>query len=470
MPKKRPSNQEMAASFMVTPLALPWDKTRIITPENDLLYHDTEHAFYLYNSTRGLWEMVWDGDRNTGHTARLLSTFINMAYPEVSITNQTLTELKDEIIRTVGHRYNEELDGLSHYTAFTDCLFDWRTFLVTPHDPAKVAFHGYDFPFPQDFAATPVFDAYLLKSFPDDEEMRTFIPEMLGYYLIPHVKEPAAFYVYGVARAGKSVLLDLARLLIGPSFVCSFSLQSLTTDRFTLAELAGKRVNVQDEDESEYILPDKLKALVSQAPMQAERKYGSPFTFRPRCKFLFGSNQLPNFKSVDEGLKRRLNFIEFKHQLKKEEQDKQLIEKLKSELPGILRRAMLAAQNFLDRNEEFNMPAATIVTADAFMIESEPVWSFFHDRYQITAPDHKPSVNPTLGWTKTSDLYDEYREWCSDNGKHSKSKPRFVKALDGIPGLRIERSGDGQRWRSCEKQAFADAPFTPKPVQVATPF
>lgn len=445
MPKK-PKTQELATAFLSSTLEY---EGALIDASEDILFHEGEQAFYFYDNRSGSYQIIPVGDKDTGKQAKMFSKFIMSNFPDVDANSNTIKELRAGVVRVIENVFSDDLFDDHPYTAFADGIFDWSTFKLLPHDKRTVALHSFDFDYPQPTQVihTPVFDAYLKRVFKDDEEMIAFIPEMFGYYLLPKTKEPAAFYVYGPARSGKSVMLDLVRLLIGDRYACSFSLQSLTSDKYTVAELAGKRINIQDEDESEFILSDKFKALISQAKVQAERKYGAPFSFRPRCKFLFGSNQLPNFKSVDDGLLRRLRFIEFKHPLDPKEQDKNILEKLRKELPGIVQRSIAAAKAFVERQEEFNLPQSEIRTAEQFSIESEPAMTFFHETYYVRTDARRDEV-PSDGWTLFKDMYKQYRDWCKENGKYPKSAIKFAKILDRIPGLDPSHTRAGN-WRPC---------------------
>lgn len=445
MPKK-PKTQEIARAFLAASVLY---KDSVVDVATDLMFHADEQSFYYYDENSGAWQIIPVGSKDTGPLAKLLAHFLDSNFPDVDANSNAIKELRSGVERFIENVFTDDMFDDHPYTAFRNGIFDWSTFKLLPHDKKTVAFHSFDFDCPHDtqLIPTPVFDAYLQRVFKGDQEMISFIPEMFGYYILPRTKEPAAFYVYGPARSGKSVMLDLIRLFIGNQFSCSFSLQSLTSDKYTVAELAGKRINIQDEDESEFILSDKFKALISQGTVQAERKYAQPFSFRPRCKFIFGSNQLPNFKSVDDGLLRRLRFIEFKHPLDPKEQDKNILEKLRQELPGIVQKAMRAAQQFIERKEEFNFPQSALATAEQFAIESEPAITFFHETYQVRR-DAKRDEIPSDGWCLFKDMYKLYREWCKENGKFPKSSIKFAKTLDRIPGLDSEHTRVGN-WRPC---------------------
>lgn len=444
MPKK-PKTQEIVRAFLAASIL---HNGQLLEVQSDLMFHENEQAFYYYNETSGAWRIIPIGDRDTGTQAKLLANFLETNFPDVDVNTAAIKELRSGIVRIIQNTFSDDQFDDHPYTAFKDGLFDWSTFTLLPHDKTKIAFHSFDFAYPHDAQVipTPVFDAYIQRVFRDDPQMQTFIPEMFGYYLLPKTREPAAFYIYGPARSGKSVMLDLIRLFIGDQFACSFSLQSLTSDKYTVAELAGKRINIQDEDESEFILSDKFKALISQNKMQAERKYGAPFTFRPRCKLLFGSNLLPKFNSADDGLMRRLRFIEFKNPLEVHEQDKNILEKLRKELPGIMQKAIIAAKAFIERKEEFALPEASNLTAREFLLETDSALAFVDEMITL-CPNASLDEIPSEGWTSSSEIYKAYEEWCKANGRKAKRNSHFGTDTKKIKGFMFGRSAE-TRYRS----------------------
>ena len=450
---KKPNFQDLARQFITATIqgSRSFGSDRLIIPGEHMLFHENEQLFYAYDEETGAWAAIPLGDKDTGPMARLLETFLIENYPALNITTQMIGELRNAVVRAFPRRYDEKRHGLPNFTAFRDGLYNWQTFEFSNHDKEKMAFHSLPLNFPTDVTPTPAFDSFFQKAFPEDQAARDFIPEMIGYYLIPNVREPAAFYLVGKARTGKSTFLDfLADDIVGESFTCAFSLEALTTDKFVPAELAGRRLNVQDEDESEFINADKLKALISQRRIDAQRKFGNPFSFQPRCKFIFGSNQMPNFKQVDDGLKRRLYFLEFNHPLTKAEQDKAMPEKLRAELPGIVYKVVAAARGFMERNQEFVLPESVSTLGDKFALESDPVLLFFAEMYNIHQnPVSAPGTPNTFEWSTSAGMYDQYVNWCQTNRKIPKSSPRFYKSLENIPGLKTERDGNGTRWRSC---------------------
>jgi len=410
-------------------------------PEREFLFHENEQTFYFYNQK--YWQIIDDSNIKTGAMARLLTKYLINNYPQINIQSNTVSELKYFLTKTIENVYDKP--ELTPYTAFEDCVLDLTTLETFPHSPELLAFHYLPIPFPKVEQPTPVFDYFLECAFPGNEEMKNLLYEMLGFYLSP---SPAGFtfFIYGAAAAGKSQLLELIKILIGKQFYSGVSLQSLTNSSFSVAGLLGKRVNIKDEDESEYIKSDKLKALIDHRTIQAEKKFSQPFDFEPFTKFLFASNQLPKFKMVDDGLLRKLIFVEFKNPIPPERRDIHLLNKLKAELPGIIYKALQGMRRFYDNGERFVLPKDCKDGEHSFLYTSLAAIQFFEDNYILTEKHREE--NQDL-WTRNETLYNAYKDWSKENGKTPLNSMNFFKQLlDNIPELKTRAFHDG-RFKNC---------------------
>ena len=70
--------------------------------------------------------------------------------------------------------------------------------------------------------------------------------------------------------------------------------------------------------------------------MRVRRMYENFWTFYPTHKIWLGSNHKPAIRGTDYAIWRRVKLIPFTVQIPPAEQDPELPEKLKAELPGIL--------------------------------------------------------------------------------------------------------------------------------------
>lgn len=424
-----------------------------VCPATDLAFNRNEKTMYVYAD--GLWTVVDDMDDRTGDLAVLVDRFLLEHYPEQSPTTERINALKESVFRRTPMKFDSSVP--SPFSVFSDASMDLSKpgFPVVPHSRSHFATHGFRFATSDVSMPTPAFDAYMARTFADPEE-RSLVMDMLGYYLTPFDEEPAFFYLYGPPRTGKSRLMNLMPKLIGERFVSSFSLQSLTTRLETVAELAGKRLNSLDEDESDRIQSDKFKALVDHSLTEARRLYQASYSYRPRTKFLFSSNQLPRFQNV-EGLERRIHFVSFDRIIPKEDQDKSIDSRLEAEIPGIVGKALVAAQAFANRNGEFVDPASSVALKEEFLRSVVPA-RLFVDECCVILADEESSWK----YTGNPELYKAYRAWCSMSGHKPFSSQNFHKQLLSIPGVEIRKShGARQKNLTLKNPAMGESPIPP---------
>jgi len=448
--KKQISQKEIIEQFYspTTSLTNPIKKSSLdkesIFPFSDVAFNESDLQFYIYD--KGAWLLLSDKDPKLGNTALFVESFLNDYFPTINTTTNKLIEIKESLFRACRNRF--ESNTPPEFIVFDDSSFSLKTFETVPHTRSNFALLKFPFSYHDLFMATPHFDNYLAGAFPDITA-QTFVWDMLGYLLLPSPKEPAAFYLYGQPRTGKSVFMRTLYDIFPKQYTASFSLQSLTTKGHTVAELSNTFINILDEDESTRISSDKFKALIDCSPTEARRLYSPPFTIKPFAKYILSSNKLPNFKYVD-GLERRLHFIHFVNVIAKDKQDKELSAKIATEIPGIVGRAIIHAKVFVERNQEFIFPVCSEMLKKEFTHMVVPAYLFVDERCRILAKD-----SPFHSWSSNADLYSSYRSWCDDAGHHALARQNFLRQLSSHPEVKTKITS-GERRKNLSVYDTAD--------------
>lgn len=279
---------------------------------------------------------------------------------------------------------------------------------------------------PQPLQKAPIFAKFLDDTFKSDPTLIPLLQEVFGYALLPNTKAQTAFFFYGSGANGKSVLLQILRALFPDHLTTSQSLESLTTNRFSLSTLAGKLINIANEEESKYLKSDVFKNLISSEPLTAERKYESSFTFTPNIKLFFATNRLPKFDGVDQAIRRRLILIPFNTYVKPQDRDPSLAARIiASELPYIASWALQGAQRLIQRNYQFDLPTSSLHLLKEFEQEQSSTIEFMEENFNLnaTAPLQQDESFPA------QKLYEAYREFCKDSGRSPKSRIVFYREL-----------------------------------------
>lgn len=402
----KPKNNTLAVYFLTSP---KFSEKLLYIKETDCLFLYKKDKYYVPLDPLTL--------------KRALHAFLSNHYPEVGINNALVEDIIKQITMIIPEYY-EQYD--EHYISLEDCMINTHNLSPEQHDKSK--FTTVHFPFTNDQIAqveTPIFDAFLRyvlvkeDEHTPDNELVYFVQEMFGYLLSSEMKAHSAFFLYGDGQNGKSTLMDILSLFFGELSVASFSIETLTTRPFALAGLVGKRINICNEDESKFIRSDKFKSLISGDLVSAERKYGNVFEFRPRTKFIFSTNSMPTFDSVDFGLRRRIKIIPFLREITREKKDTGILQKIQPELPGILRWAIEGLRRLRENNFEFSQCDAVDHMKKEFTKGVSSTIRFF-DEYYVKDSDE---------FTPFKQMYDEYKEWCRENNRKPVSSDKFGKEL-----------------------------------------
>ena len=402
----------------------------------NLIYCSEYDSYYLWDN---FYFKLLDGFE----LRKIIHLFMAKNFPKINITESLVAD----IIKAVRYYINivRETPDFSRI-AFKDKNFNLETFDFEPHSKQNLAVFNFNYNSEEINSPIPVWENFLKTSLVKEEttnpdiDLIDFVQEMFGYFILPSLKGSSAFFLVGGGSNGKSVMVKVLEQMFGKPFCSSMSVQKLTTNNWAPAHLVGKKINISNEDESKHIKPDVFKALVTGDTISAERKFGDPFEFEPNTKFVFCTNEMPSFEGFNYGLKRRLKMIPFYRRFLDHEQDKELQEKLSKEIPGIIGWAIDGAIRFTQNNRKFNEAKASMHMLTKFIEDNSSALSFFNE-YYIIDNGYK---------TANCDVYDEYKEWCNDNGRKPLSSSNFWKEIKKEYGGKLQdakaiRIKDGAR-------------------------
>ncbi|GBR74136.1 phage D5 protein [Candidatus Termititenax aidoneus] len=147
------------------------------------------------------------------------------------------------------------------------------------------------------------------------ESNRKQVLEALAFAMLPVLRHSINYDViiicYGVGANGKSVLLNsMVQKIFGLS-VSNVSLEAMN-ERFHLAGLLGKRINISTENRTNRISENaQLKALTSGDMVSIEQKHKDPIFVRLYAVPFFAINKEPAIGDISFAMKRRLHIINF---------------------------------------------------------------------------------------------------------------------------------------------------------------
>lgn len=271
-------------------------------------------------------------------------------------------------------------------------------------------------------AECPRWEQFLREVMNDDEELIQYLQKAIGYSLTGDTSAQEWYLLYGTGANGKSVFLSTIQELLGdyaqqaPSSLLMAKKEMGPTN--DLARLKGARfVAATETDEGRRIAEGLVKQLTGDDKVSARFLFKETFEFKPTAKLWLATNHKPVVRGTDYGFWRRVRLIPFTRQFAPEERDTRLPEKLRKELPGILRWAVEGAR--LYRQEGMQVPDKVRAATAEYQAESDVIGAFIADCCVL---------NP-LAKVPVSELYHAYTSWCSANGEPSLSQRIFGKRL-----------------------------------------
>jgi P4 family phage/plasmid primase-like protien len=268
------------------------------------------------------------------------------------------------------------------------------------------------------------------------------VEELFGYIFDPIYRYHKAFLFIGDGANAKTTLLGLLMAFANKTNCSSISLQELETNRFASANLWGKVANLYDDLPSKTVAHvGKFKMITGGSPLNAEFKFGRPFTFVNRAKVVFTSNQPPIIENEDSfAFWRRWALINCPNKFEGNRRDPLMLERLTTaeELSGLLNLA-LAGLNRLWAKGEFSHPQSADEVAHHYLTAANPIYAFLTD-----------CCEPDVGaWVSTDDLYSAYVNYCTRKKIPILGRESFGRRLRDLPEAKDysrARRGKPQVW------------------------
>lgn len=283
---------------------------------------------------------------------------------------------------------------------------------------------------------TPLFDRFLHETFQsgydgEEEQQIGLLQEIAGGIMlgILYKFQTAVLFYEPFGRAGKGTLEKQIRCLVPKEFISAISPFRWHQD-YHVATLAGKRLNVVGElPEHEPIPASAFKSVIGCDLITGRHPTHRPITFSNEAAHLFMSNHLITTKDQSEAFFARWKIIEFPNSRLRSglPLDENLAQRIiDNELPGIAYWALEGAARLL-RNGKLSTSNAHIRLMAQWRRSTNTLEEFIHETCELL-PEHP---------YRRSEFYEDYKQWCSDNGRKPFSKGRVKELLEHNIGMGI---------------------------------
>lgn len=211
--------------------------------------------------------------------------------------------------------------------------------------------------------------------------------------------------------------------------------------QYALANLVNAKLNISEDLPDAPLTPttvSRIKMLSDSNRLEAEAKYVQSFSFRPLCKLLFASNHPLRLKEYDAAFVNRVVYLPFLHAIPREKQDRNILEKMRAELPALFNHAIeayrqLVADGYAWAGGERFKPDITVTNSTISVDKHLMLKQFVSTCLEFDAE----------AITATSDLQIAYHQFCDCH----KCLPIAGDRFQGIVLFTALACGTHQNWK-----------------------
>ncbi len=385
-----------------------------------LAKHVRNHLDYILvrdNGKQGLLKYVYEGGCYRLYSSDMLMGVIKQYiadYDEELVKMSKVTEVLQHITTDLNYVSQDSLDANEHLINFRNGLLSVSEDALTliPHTPTVYSTIQIPCSWTGQPEPTPVFDSYMRTLTNGDKAIEQLLLQFIGVCIsnIKGWRLKKALFLVGDGDTGKSQLKSLVERLLGKGNYIGIDLKEIEA-RFGTGAIYGTQL--AGSSDMSFLSVDELKTfkkITGGDSLYAEFKGQQAFEFTYNGLLWFCMNRLPKFGG-DNGqwVYNRIMVIHCPNVIPKEQQDKQLLDKMYSERNGIVYKAIVALQTVIRNGYCFSEPESVSAAHTQYMSENSTVISFFEE-CMCPWQDGKIHRHCTTGR-----IYRVYQAWCKDN-------------------------------------------------------
>lgn len=386
-----------------------WDKTENIWIEDNEIIMYKKVAAFVENLSMELATFSDFDDKEWGkierflektQSAQMIRNIMNCCLAEAKVLNET------------------DLDGYPYQINFKNGTYNLRTNIFYEESDFNRGFHltkRCDVEY-QEGQTCELWKKTLGEIFLNDQEYIDYIQRIFGYLLLGKDKEHCVFIVHGPkGRNGKTTILNTIAKIMGDYY------KAIPDDTFTdkgkdkalvLAELYGKRFALVSETEKGAKLAiTTLKRISGESDISGRRHHENYFTYKAGYKIFIETNENP-FIGDDPATWERIHNLKFERYFEPHERDKNLLDKLEKELPGILLWLIEGWKKYQERG--LVKPEKAIKDTQEHRDENDLLKIFLDDYFTLTIDEDD--------YIKGEPFYQCYVDWANKNGINGKER------------------------------------------------
>lgn len=386
-----------------------------VSKNSNLIYSKGD----FYNYKNGKWTKVEELT-----VLQKIRNLLHKYYKDIWSTKREKEYI--EALKRIIH-YDGEFNNNKRYINMLNGMYDLEKFILVEHN--KNFYSTIQIPInylPN--AECPMFIKFLKDSFQDDEESEKLAQEWAGYLLTAETKAQKALLLYGSGANGKGVFIDLISECIGEENISNIPLNELHRG-FSRICLLNKLANISSENETngKSINTQYFKMITGEDIINAEQKNKPVISFRNTAKIVLSTNNLPHTRDNSYGYWRRISVLNFCNTVKEEDRDRDLKDKLKTELQGIFLWAIDGLKRLKENNYKFTESKNSEQVLSQYQREINPFILFFEECIQKVDKSYREDNRV---------IYKSFKMWAKANG------------MEGLAQISVQKF-----WRKFEEEA-----------------
>lgn len=360
---------------------------------------------------------TWEDKYWQGTTPLLVKAFVDRNVADVKDMDRKeyLTTLKSKrVAKNVEFKVPNELINCNNG------IVDIHTQEIMPSSPD----YKFKYVLPFDYdpqAVCPKWEQFLKEVTLDRQELIDVLQEFIGYTLSydDPVLGQKGLILYGGGQNGKSVVLDIIKELVGHDNHANID---MTKNRPEDIDVINDKVAlIRDEiSKSFFRTPETFKLLTTGGSIQARKMYIGPYSTKFLGKVILACNELPPSSEQAEGLKRRLIVVPFDYRVPKSKINRNIVNDLKEELPGIFNWAVSGYKRLVDNKYLFTDSEIVNKTVREASLTDNFAYEFIDDACEVADEE---------AFVSTEFLYESWQEATTLRNKSNISKAQFSKAV-----------------------------------------
>ncbi|WP_321892000.1 DNA primase family protein [Paraburkholderia tropica] len=373
----------------------------------------------LYAYRGGIWERISEGELRHLVARHLDEVATPKLVGEVLSMMKLTSELVQAIVPSADH------------ICFRNGTYNVLTRQLEPHSPIHNLLNRID----HEYVPGSLIDRWLgfldetFAGDPDKAQKIALLQEWFGYCLTADARYQVMLLLIGLGANGKSVIVDLLRLLIGASNTADAMLHRLKVAHVR-AELEGRLLNIASDLPKTGAADGYFKAVVAGDATEVSPKYESPYTIKPYVRIAACTNHLPPTHDDSEGYFRRLIIVGFNNIVPPGRRNPHLLQELQPEMPGIVAWAIEGLHRLRGRGR-FELPDSSITLVQTYCEITSPLLTF-------AAECIEPSGDRS-GY-RVVDLFGAYSRWCKAHGHDAGNAISMGRDLKDL-GFQSRKSG-----------------------------